>query len=739
MTTAEKPGHINKMKNVIRQFHGKLTDNMHLHPSHFGLGKLPSRIQPDAVTSAVCGFCSTGCTLNLHVKNNQAINVTPSNDSVVNFGLACPKGWEALTPLKSTDRGMTPLMRTSEGLKPCDWDTALKVFCNNFKEVQEKHGKESVAFLSTGQIPFEEMALLGAVAKFGMGVVHGDGNTRQCMASAAVAYKQSFGFDAPPYTYADFELSDTLVFVGANPCISHPIMWHHVCKNKNNPNIIVIDPRKTETATAATHHYDIQPKSDLALFYCLANLLDQKGYIDKEFIEKNTNEYDDFRVFFKDYTLERAVRETGMSEDKILELVELIHSGKRVSFWWTMGVNQGHQGTKIAQSLINLALMTGNIGKEGTGANSITGQTNAMGSRIFSNTTGLFAGRDFQNVQHRQEISELMNIPIENIPDRNSLPYHKILEGIEEGTIKGLWVVATNPGHSWIQRKEIKKLFSKLDYLVVQDMYMNTDTIDSANLFLPAAGWGEKDGVVINSERRLGLYKKTNKAPGLAMADFYIFKLIAEYWGCGELFKEWSSPEAAFQVMKKISKGTPCDFSGIKDYAMINAAEGIQWPFPEGSDVNGPRQRRLFEDGKFYHRDQKAKFLFTEHVEPTSKITEEFPIIMLTGRGTSAQWHTGTRTSKSEILKKLYPKEIYVEINPEDAIERRIVDGEKVEIKSEHASIQAHAYFTPRLNKGQVFVAMHYFEANKLTHASFCPDSSQPSYKYTAVNINKII
>ena len=205
---------------------GFLTADLLRSPGRFGLGQVPQKCQPDATTSMVCGYCSTGCSLNIHLKNDQAINLTPDTDYPVNLGMACPKGWETLSVLKSKDRATTPLMRNERGrLKKTDWNQALTTFRDRFQEIQRRHGNESVAFLSTGQITTEEMALLGSLAKFGMGMLHGDGNTRQCMATSVVAYKQSFGFDAPPYTYQDFEESDVIVLVGSNLCIAHPIMW----------------------------------------------------------------------------------------------------------------------------------------------------------------------------------------------------------------------------------------------------------------------------------------------------------------------------------------------------------------------------------------------------------------------------------------------------------------------------------------------------------------------------------
>src|SRR5260221_3749967 len=286
---------VKKVSSLIRAHDGALTQDLVLHPGEFGLGKVPARLQPDDTTTMICGFCSTGCGLNIHLKDGQAINLTATTDYPVNLGMACPKGWEALTPLRAPDRATTPYLRNASGeLEPVDWETALQVFTLRFRAIQDQHGKDAVAFLSTGQICTEEMALLGALAKFGMGMVHGDGNTRQCMATAVAAYKQSFGFDAPPFTYQDFEESDVIVLVGSNLCIAHPIMWQRILSNPHSPRIIVIDPRTTETALGATDHLAIRPKSDLTLLYGLANILIRNGWINREYIEAHTEGFDDF-------------------------------------------------------------------------------------------------------------------------------------------------------------------------------------------------------------------------------------------------------------------------------------------------------------------------------------------------------------------------------------------------------------------------------------------------------------
>lgn len=717
---------------TFREWTGPLTTDLVREPSRFGLGQLPRRLQPNGTARSVCGFCSTGCGLKLHLKDGIAINATPDPDYPVNLGTACPKGWEALTPLDSSDRATTPLLNG----QPVDWPTAMEAFCDRMKAVMAEHGPESAAFISTGQIMCEEMAFLGSLTKFGMGMIHGDGNTRQCMATAVTAYKESFGFDAPPFTYADFEESDVLVFIGANPCIAHPIMWQRVLRNKRQPEIIVVDPRMTETAMAATQHYAIKPKSDLTLLYGIAHLLIRDSAVDTAFVTAHTTGFDEFAAFIQTYTPEYVAAETGLSMEQLQRFADTIRTGTpRVSFWWTMGVNQSHQATRTAQAIINLALMTGNIGKPGTGANSITGQCNAMGSRLFSNTTNLIGGHDFKNAAHREKIAEAMSIPVASIPDQPSLAYDQILEGIESGKIKALWIIATNPSHSWINQNRFNELLSKLNFFVVQDMYATTETAQRAHLFLPAAAWGEKEGTFINSERRIGLSRQVRRAPGQALSDFRIFRLIAHAWGLDDMFAEWTSPEEVFQVMKRCTQDQPCDITGIQDYAMIEASGGVQWPLKEASSAF-ETERRLFSDGIFYTPDQKARFIFDPPVKSPEMPDQDFPLVLLTGRGTSAQWHTETRTGKSKVLRMLAPEELFLDLHPQDAATLRIRDNDEVIVTSRRASLVTKVRLSPAVGQGQVFLPMHDARINQLTLWAVDPHSRQPSYKHCAVRVS---
>ncbi len=731
-----------KLEHLLHARTGTMTSELVLRPGDFGLGRVPARLKPAGTAKSICGFCSTGCSLKIHLNSDgEAINLTADPEYPVNLGMACPKGWEALTPLAATDRLTSPLLRNpaTGRLESVSWAEAITAFVDNFKGVQARHGKHAVSFLSTGQIVMEEMALLGALAKFGLGMLHVDSNTRQCMATSHVAYKQSFGFDAPPFTYADFEQSDTLVFVGANPCIAHPIMWQRVMMNKNNPAIIVVDPRKTETAMLATQHVAVRPKGDLSFLYGLARELIQLGAVKHDFLAAHTTGFGEFEQFVAAFTPERVATDTGISPEALRRCAETIARGQRVSFWWTMGVNQSHEATRTAQAIINLALMTGNIGRPGTGANSITGQCNAMGSRLFGNATSLLGGYDFANADHRTHVAGILGLDPALIPAEKSWAYDQIIDGIDRGDIRGLWVIATNTAHSWINQGRFSAIREKLDFLVVQDMYGTTETARMADLVLPAAGWGEKEGIFINSERRLGVTRKVARAPGQALSDFAIFKLVAEAWGCGDLFRPWSSPAAAFKLLQQLSRGQPCDFSGIRDYDQIEAAGGLQWPFPEARDVRPEdRERRLFADGKFFTPDGRARFLFDEPRPMPEQPDRDYPLILMTGRGTSAQWHTGSRTNKSAILRKLAPTVLHLEINPANAVALGIEDGVRIEIRSRRATIEAVAFVTTVVQPGQVFLPMHFPEVNKLTFPAYDPHSRQPSYKACAVTVRPL-
>ncbi len=691
------------------------------------------------VVRSTCNYCSIACNFDFHVDDNGFIErVKPSEDYPVNKGFCCVKGLNLDKQNTLYENPVLPLLRRADGeLEHISWDKAFNIFAEKVKNIQNKYGKESFAFLSTGQLLSEEMALAGHIGRTFLGG-NGDGNTRLCMATAVVAYKQSFGFDAPPYTLDDLEHSDVMIFIGCNPIVAHPILWSRVTKNKNkNKKVIVIDPRKSETVARSDMWIDIKPKSDIRLLYTLANVLIEKGWIDEEFINSSTEDFEGFKNHVKKYDINDVEEYTGISKGRVLELAEIIHNGERVSFWWTMGVNQGFQAVRTAQAVINLALMTGNIGKPGTGANSITGQCNAMGSRLFSNTTGLYGGGEYSDVNRRKAVADALNIEESLLPKKPTIPYNEIVEGINKGKIKALWVLATNPLVSWINDLEFKEAAKKLEFLAVQDIYSDTETARYAHLILPSTNGLKKQGVIINTERRLSKVQPVLEKKKDELTDYDIMLGIGKALGMGELLDKWKTPKDAFEILKECSKGMPCDITGV-DYDALNGSKGIQWPCREGEKIN-EEQRRLFEDKKFFTPNKKAKFIYEEIMNPPYEINEEYPYILNTGRATVGQWHTQTRTREISDVEAIIVKEGYINLNTDLAEELDIKENDVVRVSSPNGIKNSFLVKLSRtVKKNHLYAPMHYIEANSILPSVFDTYSKEPNYKYTPVKIEKI-
>lgn len=685
---------------------------------------------------STCNYCALACNLDFYTEDGKIKRVVPTPHYPVNKGFSCIKGLNLDKQCTKFNGSKKPLLKMKDGeRKAIEWKEAFDLFASKMTAIQEKYGKESVAYISTGQLPTEEMALLGHVGRSYMGI-NGDGNTRLCMASAVVAYKQSFGFDAPPYTLKDLELSDTIFFIGANPVIAHPIAWGRVRKNKD-AKIITIDPRKSETAMNSDMWIDIKTKGDLALFYTLANVLIEKGWIDQDYINNYTEGFEDFKAHVKKYTLEDVEERTGISKMRVLELAKIIHEGKRVSFWWTMGVNQSYEAVRTAQAIINLALITGNMGREGTGANSLTGQCNAMGSRMFSNTTALYGGGEYNNKERRKVVADILGMDENMLPTKLTLDYEQIIKGINKGEIKGLWVVCTNPRHSFSNNEEFKKAMKNLDFFVVQDIYEDTDSSKECDLYLPSVPAIKKEGFLINTERRLSALVPVLEKEEDELSDYEILLGIGEALGMGSLLDKWRTPEDAFKLLRECSKGMPCDITGVT-YERLRDSKGIQWPCREGEELESD-ERRLFEDGKYYTPSGKAKLIFEDVTENPNATNEEFPFNLNTGRGTVGQWHTHTRTREIQAVTNIVSQKAYVDINRKDAEKLNIKENDEVLIHSSNGHTSKFiARLTDNLKEKTLYAPIHYIETNLLTPSVFDPYSKEPSYKTVQVNIEKV-
>ena len=422
---------------------------------------------------------------------------------------------------------------------------------------------------------------------------------------------------------------------------------------------------------------------------------------------------------------------------RVLELAKIIHEGKRVSFWWTMGVNQSYEAVRTAQAIINLALITGNMGREGTGANSLTGQCNAMGSRMFSNTTALYGGGEYNNQERRKVVADILGMDENMLPTKPTLDYEQIIKGINKGEIKGLWVVCTNPRHSFSNNEEFKKAMKNLDFFVVQDIYQDTDSSEECDLYLPSVPAIKKEGFLINTERRLSALVPVLGKEEDELSDYEILLGIGEALGMGRLLDKWRTPEDAFKLLRECSKGMPCDITGVS-YERLRDSKGVQWPCREGEELESD-ERRLFEDGKYYTPSGKAKLIFEDVTENPNATNEEFPFNLNTGRGTVGQWHTHTRTREIKAVTNIVSQKAYVDINRKDAERLNIKENDEVLIHSSNGyTSEFIARLTDNLKEKDLYAPIHYIETNLLTPSVFDPYSKEPSYKTVQVNIEKV-
>lgn len=692
-------------------------------------------------TQSTCNYCALACNLDFYTENEEIVKIIPTPGYPVNDGFSCIKGLRLNRQHQEFKPDPRPRIKQEDGsFTYVTWEDGLKDTAAKLKEIRAKYGPESIAGISTGQLTMEEMALFGHVMRtYLKGNV--DGNTRLCMATSVVAHKQAFGFDAPPYTLKDVELSDTIILIGANPVVAHPVFWGRIRANKiAGKKVIAIDPRMSETAKKADIHYKLKAKADLKLMYILANLLIEKGWLDEKYIEAHTQKFAEYQAFLKDYPLSRA-NETGLTEGEIEELAQLIHAGKNVSFWWTMGVNQGYEAVRTAQAIINLALMTGNMGRPGTGANSLTGQCNAMGSRLFSNTTGLYGGGEYDNQTRREVVGTALGIEPSWLPEKPTLPYNVIIEKINAGEIKALWVAATNPIHSWTNSDTFKEAMSKLELLIVQDIYDDTKTSASADVYFPVVPGTKKEGTLINTERRLSPMRPALTLGENEKTDYQVFYQMGQALGMEteNLLHGWETPAKAFNLMAKCSANMPCDFTGVT-YAELENSKGVQWPYtPAHKKRNTPDERRLYEDGQYYTPTKKANFVFEAPVENPVALCDEFPLLLNTGRGTVGQWHTQTRTREILEVQDAVERMAYVLMHPQKASDLNVKNKDIVYVSSMNGHSEKFEVIVSQfVNENELYAPMHYIEVNRLTPSVYDAYSKEPSYKSTPVRIDKV-
>jgi assimilatory nitrate reductase catalytic subunit len=699
-----------------------------------GRGPVSASRAVDRWVRTTCGYCSVGCGMRIGVRDGRAVAVEGDPDHPVNQGRLCPKGLSEHQMLAAEGRLTVPMV---DG-RPASWDQALDRVTSGFRDLLDRYGPESVAVLSTGQLVTEEFYTLGKLVRLGMGLAHYDGNTTLCMASAVAGYKLSFGTDGPPGCYDDLALADVLVLWGANMADNHPLLMPRVMAEGGPQRVIVVDPRVTKTAMIADTHLPVRPRGDVALLNGVLTVLLEEDLVDLDAVRGHIDGLDDLVAHLAGWTVERAAAESGIDGDGIRDLARTIAGAERCTIAWTMGVNHSVQGTHTVTLINTIALLTGNVGLPGASPFSITGQCNAMGTRESGFTASMPGYRTYDDPAARAELAALWGIDEARLPAARGKAYPDIVNAVMSGHVKGLWIIATNPPVSFPNREVLEHALGRLDLLVVQDGF-ETPTTALADVVLPAAIWGEKDGTYTNSERRVSRVRAAVEPPGGARSDFAILLDLARRWGCAdELFPAWTAPDDAFAEWRRVSAGRPCDYSGIT-YDRIDQVGGVFWPCPEGDDVPVGGTPRLYGDRVFNRPDGRAMVLPVEPEPIRDAPRPEYPFLLNTGR-TVEHWHTRTKTGRIPILEGLSP-EAWVEMHPTDAARLGVRGGDWVRVASTRGAVeQIRVRVTAIGRPGEVFIPFHWDErcVNRLTDDQFDPISREPNYKQCAVKVEPL-
>ena len=689
-------------------------------------GYISSSRIADQWVKTTCGYCSVGCGMLVGVKDGKAVAARGNPEHPVNRGKLCPKGLSEHHILDAPGRATQPLLRKNGELEPVSWAEALDTMVERITAIQARHGAGSLGVIGTGQLLTEEFYTLGKLVQLGFRTPNYDGNTTLCMASAVSGYKLSFGSDGPPGSYADLETADVILLIGANIADNHPILCNRLERNKRR-TLIVVDPRVSKTAMMADIHLALKPRSDIALINGIAHILIRDGLVDREYIEKHTNGFNELASFVSTFTPEHVAHVTGLSIEQIEQVASLYGRANAAFIGWTMGVNHSTQGAVTVAAINNLALITGNIGRAGASPFSITGQCNAMGTREAGFTSSLPGYRKFENPTHREELATLWNVSVDSIPKARGLAYPDIIESAVSGKIRALWFIATNPAVSFPNYSVLEHALRNVEFLVVQDGFHPTPTSEFAHLVLPAAIWGEKEGTYTNSERRVSKVNRVVSPPSDARADFDIFLGLAERLGVrNQLFPDWTSTRDAFTEWQRVSAGRVCDYSAFA-WDKLEQTGGQQW----GGE-------RLYSDGIFPTEDGRARL----HCVPCEPFLEqpnsEYDFILNTGR-TVEHWHTRTKTARVDLLNKMVPH-AWLEMNPTDAARLKLRSHDRVSVISRRSQVaNLELRITAIVAPGQVFMPFHFSESNSnlVTLGAFDPISREPNFKQCAVRIEK--
>ncbi|MDC0738805.1 nitrate reductase [Cognatishimia sp. SS12] len=681
-----------------------------------------------------CAYCGTGCGV-LATPGPDGIKIAGDTEHPANFGRLCSKGSALGETLIADGRLLTPEING----RPASWDTALDLVAQRFADTIAEHGPDSVAFYVSGQLLTEDYYVANKLIKGYMGTANIDTNSRLCMASTVAGHKRAFGTDTVPGTYEDLEEADLIVLVGSNLAWCHPVIYQRIVAAKAarpEMKVVNIDPRRTATCDLADLHLQIAPGADVALFNHLLAASADHGLIDQGYVAAHVDGFD--------AALEAAraddVSVTGLSPEDIAAFVALWAGSEKAVTVFSQGVNQSTSGADKVNAILNCHLATGRIGRPGMGPFSVTGQPNAMGGREVGGLANMLACHlDVENADHRAAVQDFWQAP--TLPTVSGLKAVDMFDAVERGEIKAIWVMCTNPAQSMPEADRVRQALIDCPFVVVSEMFPTTETAATADVLLPATGWGEKTGTVTNSDRTISRQRALMPPMGDARHDWQIICDVATRMGWGAAF-DFDGPAAIFREHAQLSGvaaalGKDFDISGLAEIsdAAYDALAPVRWPVSAGKTGG-----RFFADGGFFTESGKANMLPLRHRAPATALSEAYPLRLNTGR-IRDQWHTQTRTGLSARLNQ-HMGEPYLEVHPEDALRLGLKPAHLAAISSPNGRAILRVLVSSKVQKGTVFAPLHWTadiaptgRINALVNANVDPVSGQPESKAMAVHV----
>jgi ferredoxin-nitrate reductase len=764
----------------VRATRDSISDIWGARAGYYGEDQWPARSdertsqEPDRWVPSACVLCSTGCGLDIGVKDGRIVGVRGRAADRVNRGRLGPKGLHGWEANHSSDRLTRPLVRRGSHLEPTSWDEAMDLVASRSQDIKSRYGPGALAFYNSGQLCLEEYYTLAVIAEVGVGTSHLDGNTRLCTSTAAIALMESFGTDGAPGTYADLDTADTIFQIGHNMAETQTVLWTRILDRRHGqdpPRLVVADPRRTPTALEADVHLAPRLGTNVALMNGLLHLIIESGRIDRDFVAAHTVGFEALADLVGKWPPDRVAEVTQIPEERLRAAATILGAADRLVSTVLQGVYQSNQASAAAIQVNNLHLIRGMIGKPGATVFQMNGQPTAQNTRECGANGELIAFRNWQNPRHVAEYARVLNVEPAAIPTWTPpTPAMQIFRYVETGSIRFLWIIGTNPAVSLPDLARIRKVLDREGlFLVVSDAFP-TETTRYADVVLPAALWGEKTGCVTNADRTVHLAHKAVEPPGDARSDLEILLAYARRMDFhdrdGGPLVTWRDPEGAFEAWRACSKGRPCDYSGMT-YAKLSEAAGIQWPCTEDAPHG---TRRLYTGGVFntaadyceiYGHDLvtgaeispeqyrandprgRAIIKPADYMPPVEEPDSRYPFWLTTGR-VVYHWHTRTKTGRVAALQSAAPRS-FVEVSARDADRLGIADGSLVRIGSRRGEVEVEARIREIL-PGHLFMPFHYGDeaeskpgqaGNDLTITDWDPVSKQPHFKFAAVWLAK--